>query len=401
LFGRKLRFAPFVPHSFVVSRHIQMFGATDIGLLIEQYRDDQDISLNQHVKRRALELGAEMQQKVRIYLDQRFWLMLRDVILERAEEPGAAELLAQLKRAVVGGVAVCPISESVLLELLKQDDPETRKATAEIVDSLSGGATLVHADQRVAQEIVGVFTKCSDTERYHEPYELVWTKASYALGVLHPTIPDLPEKQQLPIQKAFFDTLWDMPLRELLQQANEPIASIMHDYEGMAERINALNWGHSDNLKSFRQAYLDEFRGTLGAHIHVARLYLDKALERQSGEKLDRSHEEQRAEEERLLTFFGNLISKRAGAVLIPTLHVSSICYAAVRWDKGRRLTGNDLFDFQHAQAAIAYCDAFFTEGPLKTLLQQRRKEWERDFPCAVVSDVFEARRWVASAVGS
>lgn len=376
-----------------------MFDATNVSTLIEKYRNDQSTSLDQHVKRRALALSAEVQGKLRIYLDQRFWLILRDVILDRSEEPGAEELLAQLQKAVGDREAICPISESVFLELLKQDDPETRKATAKVVDSLSRGVTLVHADQRTAQEIVGVFTKFSNSESYHDPHELVWTKLSYTLGVLHPTISDVPAEQLLPFQKAFFDTLWDMPLVELLDQAQGPIQSLDQDYEKLAQRINGLNRHHSDSLKSYRQAYLDEFRGILGAHIHVARLYLENAFERQSGQQLFRSQQEQQAEEERLLTFFGNLIAKKAGALLMPTLHVSSICYAAVRYDKKRRLTGNDLFDFQHAQAAVAYCDAFLTEGPLKTLLLQRRKEWEGDFPCAVMSDVLEARNWLAGAV--
>lgn len=377
-----------------------MSNPEEFSALIEKYQDEKDISIEQHVKRRALGLSAEMQGKFKVYLDQRFWLILRDVVLDRSEENGAKELLAELTQAVGSGSAICPISESVLLELLKQDDPETRQATADLVDSLSCGVTLVHPDQRVAQEIVGVFTKFSEPESYHEPHELVWTKLGYTLGVLHPVIPNVPEDQQVLFQKAVFDTVWDTPLTELLSQVQAPIPSVAQDYEAMAQRINNLNRDHEERLKSYRQAYLDEFRGVLGAHIRVARIYLEDAFERKSGEKVVRSEQEQRAEEDRLLNFFGNLIAKKTGALLMPTLHISSICYAAVRWDKKRRITGNDLFDFQHAQAAVAYCESFFTEGPLQTLLQQHRKEWEADFPCKVFSDVLEAKEWVVSAVG-
>jgi hypothetical protein len=140
------------------------------------------------------------------------------VVPDRSDENGAKELLAQLKRAVREGAPICPISESVLLKLLKQDDLETRQATADLVDSLSCGVTLVHSDQRVAQEIVGVFTKFSEPEQYHEPHELVWTKLGYTLGVLHPVIPQVPDEQKVLLQKAFFDTVWEIPLTELLSQ---------------------------------------------------------------------------------------------------------------------------------------------------------------------------------------
>lgn len=55
----------------------------------------------------------------------------------------------------------------------------------------------------------------------------------------------------------------------------------------------------------------------------------------------------------------------------IPALHIYAACHAAVRWDQKRKLSGNDLFDFQHAQAAMGYCDVFLTEKPLSALLSQ------------------------------
>lgn len=49
------------------------------------YRNDKDSSIDRHVKHRALELGANLKGKIKVYLDLRFWLILRDVVLDRAE----------------------------------------------------------------------------------------------------------------------------------------------------------------------------------------------------------------------------------------------------------------------------------------------------------------------------
>src|SRR6266436_732870 len=36
------------------------------------------------------------------------------------------------------------------------------------------------------------------------------------------------------------------------------------------------------------------------------------------------------------------------------TLHIHAALHAAFRWDKARRFTSNDLYDFEHASAALA-----------------------------------------------
>ena len=48
------------------------------------------------------------------------------------------------------------------------------------------------------------------------------------------------------------------------------------------------------------------------------------------------------------------------------------------------QLTGNDLLDFHHAEAAMGYCNLFLTEKPLKALVSQHHLGLMRDFHCAV-----------------
>lgn len=60
-----------------------------------------------------------------------------------------------------------------------------------------------------------------------------------------------------------------------------------------------------------------------------------------------------------------------AFALSVPTLHINASCHAAVRWDQKRNLCGNDLLDFHHAHAALAYCNVFLTEKPLTHMLSQ------------------------------
>jgi hypothetical protein len=51
------------------------------------------------------------------------------------------------------------------------------------------------------------------------------------------------------------------------------------------------------------------------------------------------------------------------------TLHIDAALHAAFLWDKTRRFTSNDLYDFEHASAALAYCQVFLTEHALRSTI--------------------------------
>jgi len=70
---------------------------------------------------------------------------------------------------------------------------------------------------------------------------------------------------------------------------------------------------------------------------------------------------------------------------------------AAVRWNKKQALKPNDLFDFDHAAAAIGYCDAFFTDGPLRAMLSRHDLGLKEDFGCLVSSEIGECMHYLAT----
>lgn len=90
------------------------------------------------------------------------------------------------------------------MELLKQDDSDTRTATASLIDELSLGVAFTTLSMRVGTEISYLLHSKSTTYPLHPLRNLVWTKLSYVLGLLHPTNPHWDDLTQLAIQKAFF-----------------------------------------------------------------------------------------------------------------------------------------------------------------------------------------------------
>jgi len=93
--------------------------APDIAASFDYHRQHPEISIDQHVKVKTLELAESIKDVEKIYLDKRFWILLRDAQMARSKIQPAYELLGEIRSAVTGGKALCPISESIFLELLK------------------------------------------------------------------------------------------------------------------------------------------------------------------------------------------------------------------------------------------------------------------------------------------
>lgn len=74
---------------------------------------------------------------------------------------------------------------------------------------------------------------------------------------------------------------------------------------------------------------------------------------------------------------------------MLATLH------AAVRANRGRKFKPNDLPDFDHAAAAMGYCDAFFTDHKLCKLLTLPPVQLATFFGCRVLSEVRDAVQWL------
>jgi hypothetical protein len=370
-----------------------------VAKIIAHHLQHPETSTDAYVNRKLIALGASLSNLIKVYLDQRFWILLRDVHIGRSTRQDVRSLLDTLRLSVQKGDLICPISDSIFLELLKQEDINTRRSTAELIDELSLGITLVPSQQRTGQELVGFFTKFADDGRdYHVVDHLVWSKLGYVLGVVHPSLPSSDPDTERAVQKAFFDLIWDFPLATQIDTIGKDGYQKPKSFEATANRINELNRVHQSEIRDFGQVYIDEFRGMLSLCMHHPRQWIEQQYELKTGQKCLSSPEQTRKYEHELYTFFGNLIAqRREAALMLPTLHISAMCYSAIRWDKKRKLSANDIYDVQHAVAAIGYCDAFLTEKPLMTLLAQRNLKIKADFRCTVISDIEEASQWILS----
>jgi hypothetical protein len=357
------------------------------------HRATPQITVDEYVRSRVIELGDWVMARDRIYLDKCFWIHLRAARAQVASPAGAPDLLDALIAGVSKGRLVCPISDALFLELMKQSDPATRGATAELIDELSCGITLSPEPTRVATEVAHLL-HANTGHSVHPLEHLVWTKVPYVLGVQHPVASAFPEDEQLIIQKAFFDHLWGISLSTMVETIGSawPPASPFVD---IADRLNRDNAAHAPNMKSFVQVYRDEINGVLELAAPIAADVLHDMAEKALGPDIQPSADERVGVTRQCLGLLRAAVRKPAGRQALRTLQVGALLHAALRWNRTQKLDANDIFDFHHAGAALAYCDVLLTDGPMHTLLKQRHLAIERDFPCRVMSSVEEAAAWV------
>ncbi|MDB5581980.1 MAG: hypothetical protein JWR80_7156 [Bradyrhizobium sp.] len=359
---------------------------------IDYHQTKGHISLDQHVKGCVVELGCFLDSRTAIYLDTNFWILLRKAALGLDSNDTNLELLRLLRKGVTDRKLFCPISESVFLELLKQSDLSSRLATARLIDELSLGVTLLHNQARFSTELGHFIHSLQAGASLHPLDHLMWSKLSYVLGFLHPTSTVFDANTELVIQKAFFDHMWTIPLAKMVEMIGKVPGAEDLRLDDIATTLNAGAKSHASEIRSFEQAWRDELRGVADLCADMAVEVISHIAEQNGGPPI--LHDTPQWKQCRSMCgnlLFHTLSSKPEARQQLPSLYVEACLHAAFRWDKSRRFKGNDIYDFNHASAALAYCDAFFTEHPLRTLIASNNIALDRLYGCHVVSNVSEA----------
>ncbi|TJY56265.1 hypothetical protein E4T66_20115 [Sinimarinibacterium sp. CAU 1509] len=353
---------------------------------IERHRRQPEVSTDEHLRQVGIALGASIAHRRKLYLDTRYWVLLRNVVLGRAQSPLYTEILERLRAQVAAGIALCPMSDVTFTELMRQSDPVTRTTTAQLIDELSLGVALHTEERRVGTEIAHYLYQDGARENVHPLAHLVWTRQGLLLGAAYPRGLPLDAAEEQALQKAFIDHLSRLSLADLVATIGEP--PMPYPFEAIAYRLNASARTHAHQIRIFRQAVLNEVAGGLDLMKgQMADVMLELYARKHGGPPVQTP--EQRTEQERRLHgFFIHLFEKRPQQIgkCLPTLYVHAKCHAAVRWDRKRNLDGHDLLDFHHAAAAVGYCDAFFTDHPLKVLLRSGHVALHKEFSCHVVA---------------
>jgi len=357
----------------------------------DEHRQNPHVSLAKHVHLRHFELTQSLSDRRAIYLDTKFWLILRDTVLGTRVSEESRALLALLRQMVACGKGFCPISETTFIELLKQRDPRTLLATTQLIDELSLGLTLIPFEQRVAMELSCLIHRFHPEPVPASPPRTPWTKLSFVLGLVHPTKTGFDQSTELVLQKSFFDHMWDWSLAEMISVLGVASPPQWPSFDSLADRLNLGITQHASELRSYQHTYKLEAVGAADVFAETAADIAHAFAEHATGQPQPKEGQAW-TEQVRL---WRNVIAKTLMHATerrsLPTLHVNTCMHTSLRWQKLEKFEANDFPDFHHAAAALVYCQAFLTERGLKARVTTKNTSLDKVYACAVAASVPEA----------
>lgn len=370
----------------------------EVAAFIDAHRASPEVDIRRHARNRQIELATSLQGRRAIYLDLKFWIGLRNAVAANRAPHPYGDLLTALRQAVSSGRMFCPISDSCFLEVFKQSDPTTRRKTAELIDELSLGVTVIPSDLRIGTEIAHLLHAARTPDQVFPLDQLAWTKLSYVLGYYNPPVDMFDEHTGRMIEKAFFDHMWTIPLIEMERLIGDAMSAVVPGHhERLARTLTQGIEEHAAELKSFKHAYEHELVGVMDLYAGRAADILCDMAPPSLGPRPANDTDEYRNIERHCLELLVAAMKTDHGKATLRTLHINNCMHAAVRWNKGQKFKANDFFDYQHAAAAVGYCDAFFTEHPLCRVLTRSDLALDKLYGCTVVTTPETALQYVRS----
>lgn len=359
---------------------------------LSEHRKHPDVSLREHVASKMAALSTQVLRRRRVYLDTRYWLVLRDVAMGRSRRASDVALLAALRRLVRSGAIVCPLGDGSLVEVLRQSDETTRLATARLIDELSLGVTIQNAQDRLTTEVIH-FMLLAQTPgaKMVPPLEGVWLKAAYALGVLHPAAVAFNDSEQLALAKGFFDLMWELTLEDLLTDTPTLPAAIHREFRETAADLTKAAFAHANEIHDWKGLYCDEVAGFFEGYADQLQTAFVQLYERQHPQGRTPTAQELAADRQLLVNAFTNLVRLGKIGNALPRAQIEAGVHAVIRWHRTRPFTAQDFLDIHHATAALPYCNLFLTEKFLGTALTSPPLKLASQFGVEVVWRLDEA----------
>lgn len=261
---------------------------------VTEHLENPDVDVTSYVRRKRISLAHEIKGRKKVYLDTKYWALLRDVRLGRSVCQDTTKLLHILESRVADGSLICPFNADICFEVMKQDDEHTLVTTAQLIDDLSLGVCMIPIMQRIELEVFH-FVECSrrPSDAVHELDELIWTRTAYLLGFVTPDCCTMPDDVNTAVQKSFADHMWTLGFADMLNVMGPAKAAAREShFTDISGDLNAGKFAHLDEHASFKSVFLSEVQGIMDVHRDIFSDLFRYIYTRDSGKQL--SGEEQR-----------------------------------------------------------------------------------------------------------
>lgn len=325
-------------------------------------------------RKRCLSKYSLVNEKTSVYLDTKYWIILRDVQLNNESCPEKIELYNIIIKLIESGKIIIPISHFVLNEFAKQKDKDTLKECFDLILKLSENTSIRDYQERIFEELILFITLIMKGEINTELgviSQYVWTSIPYTFGKFVCFDGDDISYDEI-VQDAIFE-------RKTID--SEYLSIIFEKIENMSnypDPTRMINAKRKDKYGSSVKNQWSEF------HLELKKELIAEALKEVIGS----------CNEEIVNQIFIMLSNQKYKNKLdntLPTLNTYSTLLSTWLVEQQTNIKVNHYFDIHHATAALPYFDVFLTEHSLKNAIQRVTPKYLSFNKCKVGSTLEEA----------
>jgi hypothetical protein len=317
-------------------------------------------------------LQSKVAKRRVIYLDVCHWINLRHVWLQSSKAlPIYEQIVDCLNRLALQQTVLCPLSAPIFEELMKQLDPRSRAATANLMDIFSQGISMMRFEEAFAQQCCTAIPRDGAEVRVNSSsFSKVgmWFGDEMAKAAWWtPEISDMWDNVSI-------DLRWETTVNDcqkLTIQGFPPqleARSFFTKWTDLASQQKSQPKPFWELSRRCRSDVVDEYLVQVVANV-VAILGGVPPGEINAN----------------VLRVARSMVDSR-GYGLIPCCEViAGMCAAQVF--RGGKLRPNDIFDFLHASAGIPASEAYFCDGPMEHLLRSKHLKLDEEFKVRIHSD--------------
>ncbi len=307
---------------------LRNIGKIDFTRIKNEYIE-QSIDFKAYKKQKLEHLDQDLSTKIKIYLDLKYIIKIRDSILKKNSSINK-RIFFRLKELVNDGKVICPFSENVLDEILKQSNLKTRNRTAQILDILSKNISLKSLQYILINEFKNILMFCNGQELEKVNY---WDYPISVIGDIDFKISNNIIEKDL-VKILFYEGLITTTIQELVLFYKNIKCTII---SSIAE-------------KCFRSISYD-----------ANGLSMDKIINNQLHDYFISMGKEFEISPEILLKKIENCNTKDIERIA-PCTYVFCSLHSEMIKDSSKKYKKNDYYDIIHCCLAIPTCDYFFTE---------------------------------------
>jgi hypothetical protein len=192
--------------------------------------------------------------------------------------------------------------------------------------------------------------------------------------------------------------MWGKGLVDLLEaigDAEHPDADLQRAAGVVADGIRE----HAPTLVSYEQTYRDEVVGAIDGYGACTGDIMASLAEKAGAAPVPSGSPEWEAAVIGSKNLLVAAMEKPEVKAVLRTIHSLACLHAGLRWDRKTKFTANHFYDFDHAAGAVAYCDAFLTEGFLAHVANANHVRLYEVNGCRTTADLHEAVEVVRSFV--